>query len=497
MLRPRLFMSPSYPLNQIVFTLVASAAALVFSSSTSAQSTFREVTGFDLLPPGADGTGVVFGLVEADLDPSAAVNNYRSNRAGISFTYQDAADLAVTYGLSSHANTVMERYALAATGSTNVVNTDAVSLYNRYLGINLAGYPPAVVAEPTSDVINLSFIFNSTDPAVIDLIELRTDYLVSEWNKVVVAGVSTNGAGAIAAPGSAYNTISVAELNNGYTAPNRLDLDTTGAPTAGRLKPDLLAPGSLTSVSGGTAPSFAAPVVSAAAAVLLQTARQTPALAVAEDARAIKSLLLTGATKLPGWDASADNQPLDFDQGAGVVNVARSYDVLFSGRAPASLSIAHSSSGWDVGTITRGAAPSGLAEAWYFLDVSPAEAVGGFQLTATLVWNRKVADTLTGAVLRDLNLDLASVTPSTFDASVTLRRSTSLVDNVEHIHATFGSGEAGRYAFRVYGAGFAALESESYALSWMLSTIPEPATAGVYVALVATALALGRRRRRV
>lgn len=480
-----------------VRTCITSIGALAFTLSLGAQTTFQEIAGFDLLPFGLDGTGILLGLVEADLNANPALSDYRSNRSGITFTYQDAAAPGISYRVSSHANTVMERYALAAPGSNEVVNTEALSFYNRHLGINAQGYPAAGVSEPSSDVINLSFIFNTADPALLNALELRTDYLVSEWNKVVVAGVSTNEVGAIAAPGSAYNTISVAELNGSYTAPNRGNLDLTGGPNPGRLKPDLLAPGSLTNLSGGTTPSFAAPVVSASAAVLLQAARQAPALGAAEDARVIKSLLLTGATKLPGWDAAPENQPLDFDQGAGVVNVARSHEILVAGRSPASLSVLGASSGWDLHTVTPGVGPLAPAEAWYFFDVTPAEAVNGFRLTATLVWNREVSDSLGSAILRDLNLSLLAVTPGTFQASATLRRSNSLLDNVEHIHATLGSGQSGRYALRVDGLDFATLESEDFALSWMVAAIPEPAGVSLYSALFAAAMAANRRRRRV
>lgn len=486
-----------------LFRFVFSALLLLTvpaASSLSAQVvTYQELTGFDLLPANLNGSGIVFGLVEADTSADTTITNYRSNWAGVTFTYEDAAAVGQTYGASGHANTVMARYALAATGVTDVVNTETLSFYNRYLGINSTGYPTATVAEPVADVINLSFIFNSLDTNTWTAIENRTDYLASKWNKVVVAGVSTSG-GAIAAPGSAYNVISVAELNNTYTAPNRTNLDTTGGPTPGRLKPELLAPGSTTNTSTGTAPSFAAPVVSAAAAVLLQAARETPALAAADDARVVKSLLLTGATKLAGWSADPTSQPLDFDQGAGVVNVANSYAILAAGQAPASTSTVHGLSGWDLKTVTLGNGPNSPAEAWYFIDVpSTGEDFAGFTLTATLAWNRQIADNFT-ATLRNLDLQLFAVTAGTFTPTTSLALSNSTLDNVEHIYTSFGAGMAGRYAIKVSGVGFASREAETFALSWDIETlitpIPEPAHIGAYVALIAGGFAVVIRRRR-
>lgn len=477
--------------------LAALFAGLVGSASVAhAQTSFQEFTGFTELPAGLDGSGVVLGLVEADTSSDTSITNYRSNRAGISFTYEDAAAGGQTYGVSGHANTVMQRYALAATGSTQVINTEALSFYNRHLGVNASGHPAAAVAEPASDVINLSFIFNNLDSATITAIEARTDYLVIEWNKIVVAGVSTSN-GAIAAPGSAYNVISVAELNNSYTAPNRTNLDTTSAPSAGRLKPDLLAPGSLDTASGGSAPSFAAPVVSAAAAVLVQAARSGSALALAEDARVVKSLLLTGATKLSGWSASPTTQPLDFDQGAGVVNVAASHDILAAGRAPASLSTAHGESGWDLGTVTRSVGPAGAAEAWYFFDVDETTAATGFTLTSTLAWNRQIADLTFSATLRNLDLELFSVSDGTFTTVSSLALSDSTLDNVEHLHASVGATATKRYALKVSGTSFLIGESETYALSWDVkpTAVPEPATFGLGLALAAAGWTAFRRRR--
>ncbi len=307
--------------------------------------------------------------------------------------------------------------------------------------------------------------------------------------------MSTSG-GVIAAPGSAYNVISVAELNQAYTAPNRTGLGPTGGPTPGRLKPDLLAPSNVNTSTSGVAPSFAAPVVSAAAAVLLQTARATPALAAAEDARVVKSLLLTGATKLDGWTAAPTDQPLDFDQGAGVVHVAASHEILLAGPAPASTSVAHGLAGWDLGAVTEPAGPS-VAEAWYFVDLTEAQAAAGFTVTATLAWNRQIADSTFTPTLRNLDLTLYSVTNGTFTPGASLAVSNSTLDNVEHVYASFGGGVTTRYAFKVGGVSFGNGVSETYALSWDIvpSAIPEPAHFGLLAGLFAAAFA-GRRRRR-
>jgi predicted nucleic acid-binding protein len=465
--------------------------SLVLALPTVRAITFQDFTGFTQLPSGLNGAGVVFGLVEADTNGSTTITDYRAVAAGPTITYQDAADPAQTYGVSSHANTVLSRYLAAAPGTTQVINTETLSFFNRHLGITATNYPAAAVSEPASDVINFSFIFNTTDNATLTAVENRTDYLVSKWNKVVVAGVSGN-----ASPASSYNVIAVAELNNAYTAPRVLGRGVTAGPTPGRVLPDLLAPGSATDTSGGPVPSFAAPVVSAAAAVLVQAARATPALAAADDARVVKSLLLTGATKLAGWHTDATTQPLDRDQGAGVLDIANSHAILLAGQAPASASLAYDASGWDLGTVTRTVGPGGDATAWYYFDVPAGAADSGFTVTATLAWNRQIADNLSTVTLRNLDLTLFSVSAGTFNTVQALSASNGTLDNVEHIFTSFGAGMTGRYALRVDGVGFNLNQSETYALSWDAAAIPEPAHASLLAALTVGGLALVRRRRR-
>ena len=74
-----------------------------------------------------------------------------------------------------------------------------------------------------------------------------------------------------------------------------------------------------------------------AAALLIDAARRHH-LANGDDPRLIKALLLNGATKLTGWhkgtcDPQDDSYvPLDYRQGAGLVNAFNSYQQLMAGR---------------------------------------------------------------------------------------------------------------------------------------------------------------------
>lgn len=477
------------------FTIIALTLG---SASLHAQTTYQELTGFDLLPAGVNGSGIIFGLVEADQSP-ANPNSvaYRSNRAGITFTYQDLGTGGVSYTTSSHANTVMARYANLATGSTNVINTEAMYFYNQFLNLGISGYPTPALNQPGSDVINMSWIFGALGSSW-DAVDRRTDYLTSQWNKVVVAGVSRDPNNDLAAPASAYNVIAVAELNDAYTAPRRTNLGPTEGPNPGRANPHLLAPGTTTSNSetNNSRPSWAAPVVSAAAAVILQTARGDAEYSAADDARLVKSILLTGAVKLPGWEAAASTKVLDVNQGAGIVNIANSYAVLTGGRTIASNSSAYGTTGWDVRSVTRSGGPSGNPVATWFFDIPDAGYFDlGFELSATLAWNREVASNFGSATLRNLHLELFAVNGETFQLGESIYKSDSNIDNLQYIFHVFGADETGRYALVVTGEGFSMNETETFALSWNAVAIPEPATVATILGILCCTTLLLRRKR--
>ncbi|MHC4744497.1 MAG: S8 family peptidase, partial [Planctomycetota bacterium] len=127
---------------------------------------------------------------------------------------------------------------------------------------------------------------------------------------------------------------------------------TYGPTGVGRCKPDIVAPGNCLVAEpcepnvyspSGDYSSFAAPVVSGIAGLLVQKAQGDPALAPAVTGPAknclIKAILLNSATKLPFWHkgllTEEDDRvvPLDYIQGAGMVNARGAFDQLTAGRA--------------------------------------------------------------------------------------------------------------------------------------------------------------------
>ena len=94
----------------------------------------------------------------------------------------------------------------------------------------------------------------------------------------------------------------------------------------GRAKPDITAPASAT--------SFSTPLVTGAAAVLMQAGLRGDGggnTNAAADIRTVKALLLNGAVKPADWTNNPPS-PLDPRYGAGMLNVFNSYEQLAGGK---------------------------------------------------------------------------------------------------------------------------------------------------------------------
>jgi hypothetical protein len=261
---------------------------------------------------------------------------------------------------------------------------------------------------------------------------------------VAVVGVNnfeTNPVPALMA--HAYNGISVGVPSGNHSRGG------TTFDVAGRIKPEIVAPSAFYAVS------YSCGTVSGAAALLLQTADGSSALANARDnSEVIKAVLLAGASKspFPGWTRTP-TQPLDLIYGAGQLNIHKSYHLLVAGEHASSSSVTVPDRGWDFAT-------SAASPARYYFDV-PA----GFVLTnfsVILTWNRKVTDLPGGGFnpqvsVADMNLRLYTV--SGFTPGTELDSSVSTIQNVEHI---FASLEPGRYALEVTSNS----SGTDYALAW-------------------------------
>jgi hypothetical protein len=270
----------------------------------------------------------------------------------------------------------------------------------------------------------------------------RLDLAINRDKFIAVVGMN-NGSGT-AVPGlldASFNGITVG-LSNGNHSQGGTTLDNPGGSTTPRIKPDIVAPASL----GFT--SFATPVVSASAALLLQEAGSNPNASRSES---IKAVLLAGATKMN----PAIAQHLDPVFGAGELNIFNSYHILAQSEQNASNVSTVAPIGWDLNNTSS-------SSLLYFFDVP----TGSPSLSSILTWNRHV--TQSGSLLTPSlsNLDLKLFSATGFSLGTQVDSSASTVDNVEAIYEP--NLPAGRYAFQVVLTSGA---DTDFAFAFM---IPEP-----------------------
>jgi hypothetical protein len=328
-----------------------------------------------------------------------------------------------------------------ATNVAHVNNYDANTFYNYYINNN---HP---IAER---IVNQSFTFQTND----DSIDQIYDNYAAQYGVLFVSGAGFNN-NPVWSPATCYNGIGVGVFNN---------VGSPYGPTQdGRSKPDITASGFQDTVT-----SYSTPLVSGAAAILLQAGLRGDGGSdtnSASDIRTLKALLLNGAVKPIGW-TNFPPAPLDTHYGAGVLNVLNSYEQLAGGKnnfistTTFSIGSAHppdgasgtisNLSGWDLNT--NNSASGDIVNHYYFNATNAAN----FTLTATLVWNRHKNKT----AINNLDLFLFNAANSNLVAS-----STSLVDNVEHIFLPQLA--PGRYDLQVWKAGGTFVSAtETYALAW-------------------------------
>lgn len=379
----------------------------------------------------------------------------------------------------------------------------------------------------TADVINSSWGI-SGDANGGSYYSIAIDALINQSGKIAVfsagnAGTPTGGANTVTAPASGFNAITVAALGNETEAQpfNRRSTFSSRSPSTffnpqtfstsiTRANIDIAAPGENLTLAyydgqtGGNAPnlfnppnvspgstggwtpdkagtSFAAPMVAAGAALLVDAGKDRFAGGQSIDARVIKSVLLNSADKTSSWNNGqstvtvngspviSTSQSLDYDVGAGRMNLRRAFDQYTTGtnNLPGNIGGNVQLNGWDFGRVT-----SGLNND-YFL---PGNLSNATQLTVTLDWF--VDRTLTfnsgsgvfntaNISMDNLDLEIWSVVSGSF---TTLKaRSNSTVNNVEHLH--YDVSTPGQYGIRVRWTSetydlIGDLNAEDYGLAW-------------------------------
>jgi hypothetical protein len=407
-----------------------------------------------------NGSGVHVGQAEAQLPPppvgawevnptqtSPAVNrptnlfSYHSNTVVIGYPNSLGVE-------SAHADTVAEFfYGLPSGVATNVAHID---LYEADYFISVT--VPNLVGI-SDKILNQSFV-----AGLADQISVNTNYdnYAATYGTLFVSAVGD--VGNVSPPATCYNGIGVAAYGGassiGPTTDNK------------RSKPDITAPADATSDS--------APLVSGAAAILLQAGKGGDGGSdtnSASDARTLKALLLNGAIKPSDWTNNS-SVPLDQRYGAGVLNVFESYKQLTGGKhgyvATSSVAVgaAHpptsstnnisSLYGWDLNTNTSSTTNDEIHH--YYFNLTSSNQIGGFTATATLVWDRQPDKT----AINEADLYIYNIATTNI-----VVRSSNSIDNVKHIFIPQLA--PGRYDLQVLKKGGSGTNFVSASITYALA----------------------------
>ncbi len=320
--------------------------------------------------------------------------------------------------------------------------------------------------------------------------------LIEHQGLVFVASIGngTNAADPPFYPGAGANTLGVglvSSVNAGDPATKLAQFalaypqqSSVGPTDDGRCKPDIIAPGNCLVAEtdseqgytiAGNWSSFSTPVAAGVVGLLMQAAKQDAGLNLAVSPKGgncvLKAIVMSSATKLPFWHKgrlSTDDDheaPLDYAQGAGMIDAVRAHRLLRAGRGrPGDVSAA----GWDLNHLDT----EQTLQQVYRLTVN--EPVGKV-LTATLVWNRHYSPTYPFKRMSDrdsdLRLEVWGIDPEDPGSTRRLDHSDSRVDNVEHIYVDTQP-ECTLYEIVVSHSNLderkGAQAGERYALAWSL-----------------------------
>lgn len=442
----------------------------------------------------------------------------------------------IAYGAETWSGAIAAGF--ATNGSYLTTWSSIASPYSRMLISGVGGR--------TVDIVNSSWWF--TEPSGIRRDTIGVDGLAFQSGKLLVniAGNAGPGTNTVSGFGAGYNGITVGALgtdsesspyetvsNSSSRGPNQFALatgsnswTTIAAATARRAAVDIVAPGqnlTLARPSGGTnwygfnssGTSFAAPIVAGGAGLLVDAGRDLYSTSESIDARVVKAVLMNSASKMPGWNNGQSlvdgmlttDQALDFNQGAGRMNLDRAFDqyVAFASNGQAlTTDVAGTERGdlgdvgivgWDFGVVDV------LGTNTYYFD---RELAAGSELTATLSWfvdrNYGSLSDFSGFGERHFgNLDLRVFS---FDNLVdrnplsVIAQSISLYNTAEHLSFTIDSG--GYYGIEVQYTNshwnFVNNTEVAYGLAWFGTAVPEPGS-WMILAISCCILAVQRRQR--
>lgn len=453
--------------------------------------------------PQLDGSTVTVGLVELCQQGDCAAGGYafmpNFEHVGLSqvrlrgLYYYDNPDRPVCYsqhassiaGLLFGNDTAAQASALGDFAYRGIVPNASLELYeaNWFLYRRVMGGLDKPVA---ADVLSCSWGTVSDDPLTL-FWQRGVDAFVERHGCVVVAGAGNGGEGSeIRKPSWGSNVISVGTANGLGEFPDRLryvggplgDESCFGPTDDARCKPDIIAvgltvgprPDSTKDYYSSPGPvgysSFATAQVAGVAGLLIDAARQYQ-FEGADDVRVVKALLLNGADKLLGWhrgymtpDDDAD-WPLDFRQGAGLLDATNSFNQLIAGRYDP---IQPAEQGWDLNTVALAADDPNWIRVYPLAGTYSANTT----LQATIVWlqHYQQGGVFTPAPHARLSLELWSLDKQG-RLSEQLDYCASPRDTVGHIY--WQSDRSCRLALVVRGLSGPVKQYETFGLAYALN----------------------------
>ncbi len=414
------------------------------------------------------GRGIAVALVEADEgggrhQPDLA----REEFGGITFVGAEPGDP------SAHATMTAQRF--FGDGPTAATGIDRVHLFSadaflRDRGLKM-GRPELPASLAGVRIISNSWV-GDAGPASEEARQ-RIDVLAARDGILIVAGLPNSGP-LQPLVGGGWNVLQVGTNDAGHSG----DRDRAGDGTGGD-RPRLTAPGGATSA--------AAPVVSAAAAMLMEAAGNLELSTVPEAEREIvrrlagrpevvTAVLLAGARRENGYrgrwsdgselvaaqrtqDAAAENADANSDAAAAGDDDGLAARTTMPARRRSPLDPAVGAGALDADAshriLSAGAVGPGLAappDGWSVLSPRQAEGVWVIDLTmpttitANLVWYRTPVEGR-GLVLPDLDLELLRVSPEDPRRAELIIASDARESSVEGLHVRID--EPGRYLLRV------------------------------------------------
>ena len=418
------------------------------------------------IDPGLTGSGVKFAVIcrsftYIDGEPQ---NDYRPSTkhdcfAGRQFGFDD--QFALSAGISPHSTAIcsvlfgedpnafsQQVGQFHYRGVTTGAEADIYE-FRHFLTNNVFGHSP-----PKADIITAGIGSQFEDWWTRGI-----ESIAEHYGLIVVAGIG-NGLEAydpVLYPGAGANIIGVGVVNSVSTEYPEINLanfslaypehSSCGPTVDGRCKPDIVAPGNCLAASvnepnsyedTGNWSSFSMPLVAGTAGLLVQKAKEDPNLSAAVSVRGgncvIKAILLNSAEKLPYWHKgrlgkSDDHEaPLDYIQGAGMLNAVRAYEHLTAGQGKPGYCL---TIGWDNNLLDKTANDQNI---YRITLTEPKDKV----ITATAAWNRHYKDSYPFESIpekdNNLRIELWAVDVNDPNNDYLLDYSDSSTDNLEHIY---------------------------------------------------------------